>query len=200
MICGRLIPRSRSSQKALMQKQKLAAWMVAILVMVAFMHGSSQVKPATKNTRRAGTTTSAVNRNPAQAAHLNNLGAAYMNQQLFEKALKAFEQAAALDPGLREARVNRAIALLNLGRVEQARSILQPAAKLDPSDANAWYNLGLLEKNSTNPEPAVQAFLKVTELDANDADTWYFLGATYSQLKSYPQAIEAFEHALKINP
>ncbi len=26
-----------------------------------------------------------------EAARLNNLGAAYMNQQLFEKALKAFE-------------------------------------------------------------------------------------------------------------
>src|SRR5690242_20309448 len=86
-------PRSRSSEKALMQKQKLAAWMVAILAMVASLYGSSQVKPATKTTRPAGSTKPAVNRNPAQAAHLNNLGAAYMNQQLFEKALKAFEQA-----------------------------------------------------------------------------------------------------------
>ncbi len=30
----------------------------------------------------------------SEAARLNNLGAAYMNQQLFEKGLKAFEQAA----------------------------------------------------------------------------------------------------------
>ena len=32
--------------------------------------------------------------NPAEAARLNNLGAAYMNQQLFEKGLKSFQQAA----------------------------------------------------------------------------------------------------------
>ncbi|MCU1244090.1 MAG: tetratricopeptide repeat protein, partial [Candidatus Acidoferrum typicum] len=32
---------------------------------------------------------------PADAARLNNLGCAYMNQQLFEKALKYFEEAAA---------------------------------------------------------------------------------------------------------
>src|ERR1700721_1585836 len=31
-----------------------------------------------------------------EAARLNNIGAAYMNQQLFEKALKAFEPSAAL--------------------------------------------------------------------------------------------------------
>jgi cytochrome c-type biogenesis protein CcmH/NrfG len=33
--------------------------------------------------------------NPQEAARLNNIGVAYMNQQLFEKALKAFEQAGA---------------------------------------------------------------------------------------------------------
>ena len=31
----------------------------------------------------------------AEAARLNNLGAAYMNQQLFEKGLKAFQEAGA---------------------------------------------------------------------------------------------------------
>ena len=41
---------------------------------------------------------------------------------------------------------------------------------------------------------------KVTEFDPNDADAWYFLGSTHSQLKQYPEAIEAFEHALKIDP
>jgi len=35
---------------------------------------------------------------PAEAARLNNLGCAYMNQQLFEKGLKNFQDAAVLDP------------------------------------------------------------------------------------------------------
>ena len=35
---------------------------------------------------------------PVEAARLNNLGCAYMNQQLFEKGLKYFEGAAAADP------------------------------------------------------------------------------------------------------
>ena len=38
--------------------------------------------------------------NPVEAERLNNLGAAYMNQQLFEKGLKCFQQAAELDPKL----------------------------------------------------------------------------------------------------
>ncbi|HZR59148.1 MAG TPA: FG-GAP-like repeat-containing protein [Terriglobales bacterium] len=138
--------------------------------------------------------------NPAEAARLNNLGAAYMNQQLFEKGLKAFEQAAALDPKLQIAKLNQGIALVNLGRVDAAKPILEEAVKLNPKDAHAWYNLALLDKNSSSPQDAVEAFKHVIEIDPDDADTWYFLGSVYSQLKQFPQAIDAFNHALKVNP
>ena len=133
------------------------------------------------------------------AARLNNLGAAYMNQQLFEKALKEFEQAAALDSKLTIASMNQGIALLNLGRIDPARQILEQAVKQNPNDSHAWYNLGMLEKNSGNPQAAVGAFRRVTEIDPNDADTWYFLGASYAQDKQYAEAIDGFQHALKLN-
>ena len=136
----------------------------------------------------------------AEAARLNNLGAAYMNQQLFEKALKAFEQAVALDPKFQIAQMNQGIALLNLGRVDAARQFLEDAVKQNPNDPHAWYNLGMLEKNSGNPQAAAEAFRRVTEIDLNDADSWYFLGASYAQSKQYPEAIDAFQHALKLNP
>ena len=140
------------------------------------------------------------NDNPSEAARLNNLGAAYMNQQFFEKALKCFEDASRRDPKLQIARLNQGIALLNLGRVEPAKEILEDAAKRDPKDAHSWYNLGLLYKNSETPENTIGAFRHVTEIDPDDADTWYFLGAAYSQAKQFPQAIDAFEHAIKLNP
>jgi len=138
--------------------------------------------------------------NPQDAARLNNLGVAYMNQQLFEKGLKAFEEAAAKDTNLKVTTLNRGVALLNLQRVEEAKSLLEKAAQNDPQDAHAWYNLGLYSKNSSNPQAAISAFRRVTEIDPEDADTWYFLGSTYAQLKRYPEAIAAFERALKLDP
>jgi len=134
------------------------------------------------------------------AARLNNLGAAYMGQQLFEKALKTFQQAASLDPKLRLTRVNEGIAELNLGHVDGARTILERASKTDPNDLHVWYNLGLLYRNTDDAKAAVDAFHRVTDFDPNDADTWYFLGASYAQIKQFPQALEAFHHALKVNP
>src|SRR5438132_10668132 len=135
-----------------------------------------------------------------EAARLNNLGVAYMNQQLFEKALKEFEGAAALDPKQQSAQINRGIALLNLQRVDEAKRILEEAIKRDPKDPHAWYNLALLYKNTSDTQAAADAFRHVTEIDPNDADSWYFLGSVYAQAKQYPQAIEAFQHALKLNP
>jgi tetratricopeptide (TPR) repeat protein len=138
--------------------------------------------------------------NPAEGARLNNLGAAYMNQQLFEKGLKSFQQAAELDPKLTIARLNEAIALLNLQKIDEAKASLEDALKQDPRNPTAWYNLGLLAKNTGDAQAAIDAFHHVTEFDANDADTWYFLGASYVQAKQFPPAIEAFQHALRLNP
>jgi tetratricopeptide (TPR) repeat protein len=137
---------------------------------------------------------------PQEAARLNNIGVAYMNQQLFEKALKEFEEAAAADRTLQVTTVNRGVALLNLQRLDEARALLEKAIKDNPKDAHAWYNLGLDYKNSADASAAVDAFRRVTETDPNDADSWYFLGSAYAQLKQFPEAIDAFEHALKLDP
>src|SRR5437762_3368328 len=137
---------------------------------------------------------------PADAARLNNLGSAYMNQQLFEKGLKYFQDAAAADPNLRAAKINQGIAQLALAHVDEAKKVLDDAAKSDPKDPHVWYALGMLNKNSSDPQAAIEDFKHVIELDDSDADTWYFLGTVYSQLKQFPQAIDAFDHALKLNP
>ena len=137
---------------------------------------------------------------PAEAARLNNLGCAYMNQQLFEKALNSFQQAARLDPKLAIARLNQAVALLNLQRVDEAKKLLLEVTESNAKNPHAWYNLGLLFKNSGEPQAAADALKKVTQIDDSDPDAWYMLGTVYVQMKQFPEAIDAFQHALKLNP
>jgi tetratricopeptide (TPR) repeat protein len=161
----------------------IGVFLATIVIFAATPQSGSTVKP-----------------DSTEAPRLNNLGVAYMNQQLFEKALKEFEQAAALDPKFQIAQMNQGIASLNMGRVDAARQLLEQTVKRNPGDPHAWYNLGMLEKNSANSQSAVDAFRRVTEIDPDDADTWYFLGAAYAQNKQYPEAIDAFQHALKLNP
>jgi tetratricopeptide (TPR) repeat protein len=138
--------------------------------------------------------------NSLEAAHHNNLGCAYMNQQLFEKGLKEFQAAIQADPKLAMAKVNEGVAYLNLQKVDEAKASLEEALKQDPKNPNAWYSLGLLAKNTGDAQASIDAFKRVTEIDPSDADTWYFLGTAYVQAKQFPPAIDAFERALKINP
>ncbi len=138
--------------------------------------------------------------NAIEAARLNNIGCAYMNQQLFEKGLKSFQQAAEADPKLTIARLNEGVAYLNQQKVDEAKSAFENALKQDSKSPTAWYGLGMLAKNTGDAAGAIDAFKHVIEIDSNDSDTWYFLGTAYVEAKQFPQAIEAFEHALKLNP
>jgi tetratricopeptide (TPR) repeat protein len=136
----------------------------------------------------------------AEAAEQNNLGVAYMNRQQQKQALEEFQKAAALDPDLEAARLNQAIALLNLQQFPQAQSILAEASKREPRNPRVWYNLGLIEKSLGHPDASARDFERVAALDPSDADCRYFLGQGYMALRDYPTAIAAFESTLNRNP
>src|SRR5947209_1231850 len=74
--------------------------------------------------------------NPIEATRLNNLGVAYMNQQLFEKALNQFQLAAEADAKLAIARLNQGVAYLNLQKVDEAKTAFDDALKQDPKSPN----------------------------------------------------------------
>ena len=136
----------------------------------------------------------------AQAAAHNNLGVAYMDRQEQKQALAEFNKSWTLDPHLYAARLNQAVALLNLQQYSQAQSILNEAAKREPTNPRVWYNLGLLEKSSGRADASAADFARAAEIDPADADTQYFLGQDYMAGHEYPKAIAAFARALKINP
>jgi tetratricopeptide (TPR) repeat protein len=135
----------------------------------------------------------------AEAVRLNNLGAAYMNQQQFARALSLFRQAAALNPKMEMAKVNQGIALANLQKYDQAAAVLNASLKRDPGNAHAWYTLGLVYKNQADPKKSLGAFEAASRLAPQDADVFYFIGLVQSELDQEEKAVAAFEHALALN-
>src|SRR5215472_14452904 len=136
----------------------------------------------------------------AEAAKLNNLGVAMMNQQLMEKAVVKFDAAYKLDPLLAVAELNKGIALLNQQKLPEAEAALQQAAAKDPDNPRIWYNLGLVHRGEGKTDEAISDFQKVLKIDPNDPDAYYFLGTFYSQKQEYPKATDRFQQALKLNP
>jgi tetratricopeptide (TPR) repeat protein len=136
----------------------------------------------------------------AEAAKLNNLGTAMMNQQLLEQAAAKFTAAYQLDPSLIRAEVNRGIALIYLQKMPEARQALEQAAAQDPKDPHIWYALGISYRIEAQYPQALESFQKSAALDPEDADTHYFLGSVYLELHQPEQALTEFQTALRLNP
>src|ERR1051326_9603157 len=132
-----------------------------------------------------------------EAVHFNNLGAAYMNQQQFARSLNLFRQAAALDPKLEIAKLNEAIALVNLQRYGAAETLLNGLLKKNPANARAWYTLGLIYKNQAASEKSLHTFEAAAKLVPDDPDVFYFIGLAYSELDQNEKAVAAFQHVLE---
>src|SRR5438445_421205 len=136
----------------------------------------------------------------SEAARLNSIGVAYMNQQRFADAQKQFESALKSQPDYLLAKLNLGISLLSQQKSEDARKALQEAAEKLPGDPYAWYNLGLVYKDISEQEKAIEAFQHVTEIAPTEPDAFYFIGYLNTQLQRYDAAIAAFQSALAVFP
>ncbi|HWX53525.1 MAG TPA: FG-GAP-like repeat-containing protein [Verrucomicrobiae bacterium] len=167
---------------------KLNFALLLLLAAVAQPQRSSVPSPK----RQAGAT--------AEAVHLNNLGAAYMNQQQFARALNLFRRAAALNPKLEIAKINEGIALANLQKYDAAATLLNTLLKRDAGNAHIWYTLGLAYKNQAKSEKSLDAFAAAARLAPNDPDVFYFIGLAQSELGQNEKAVPAFQHVLELDP
>jgi tetratricopeptide (TPR) repeat protein len=135
-----------------------------------------------------------------EAARLNNLGTAFMGQQLFSQAAANFAEAARVDPSLTLAKTNEGIALLYQQKLAEAEPLLDAAAKADPNDPHNWYALGLLYRNLNETKQALDAFQRAAALRPDDPDTHYMLATIYLELDDLPSAAAAYRKTLELNP
>jgi len=135
-----------------------------------------------------------------EAARLNNLGTAFMNQQLLEKAAAKFSQAYEADSSLGLAKINEGIAWLYLQKFPEAQKALDVAAAKAPRDPHTWYALGLLYRNENQPKQALESFNKALAIDPADPDTHYLAASVDLELADLPAAIVEFRKALELSP
>lgn len=70
---------------------------------------------------------------PVTAADWNALGGTYLNEGRYDLAIKAFDQAIAIEPGYARAYFNKGQALAKLGRHSEAIDAYNRAIELDPA-------------------------------------------------------------------
>ena len=134
------------------------------------------------------------------AARANNIGVAYMNQQLTEKALQKFVDARQADAAAVTPLINEGLAYLYLRKLPEAEESLRKATTLDPASVRAWYGLGVTHFSGGNQDAALEAFKHALALDPKDPDVQYFVGTIYLSQKRYDDAVGDFNAALSVSP
>jgi Tfp pilus assembly protein PilF len=130
-------------------------------------------------------------------AALSALGAGMMGQYRCADAARAFEEVVRLSPGMAQARVNLAIALLNRqeeGDEERALELVDEVVRTDADDARARYVRGLIRLHRGEPGAARRDFEHAAQ--GEDAYAAYLAGQCCAMLRRPDEALAWYERAI----
>lgn len=124
------------------------------------------------------------------------LGYAYMEKNLLDKAVECFENSIKSKYDNVAARGLLAFVLNRKGNVTEARSLWQKNLKDDPTNPIIWINMGLSLENEEKYEEALEHYKKAAALKPGDKELQINLGNVYAGLNRYNDALHSYNMAL----
>jgi tetratricopeptide (TPR) repeat protein len=134
-------------------------------------------------------------------------------EQAAQRGIKAGEQALALKPDTAEyyrvlgtlcGQVVPANVLMGITYAKRAKDAIDKAVAKDPKSPSAYLARGVgnyyLAGLGGGYDTAIADFRKTLELDAKNADAWLWLGLALRKQNKDPEARQAFERSLALNP
>ena len=146
---------------------------------------------------------------PADAQAQVNLGLSLQKVGKDDEAAAALRKGTALDPGNLPAWVVLAKLDARRGRHDQAVVALEAARRLDPTNAETLVQLGHSYSRLGRDDEAQKAFGAAADMGEatgapanlrNDPSPRYNQGVLLARLERYPEALQAYDKALAINP
>jgi predicted O-linked N-acetylglucosamine transferase (SPINDLY family) len=117
-----------------------------------------------------------------------------------EEALKRYEAAIGLKPGLARAHFNRGNILLDKGDATSALAAYERAITYKPDSAAAHYNMGNAHLRLGNTGEAIAACRQAIALNPDFADAHVGLGIALGKLGEHRDAIASYRQAVQIKP
>ncbi|MGK7932696.1 MAG: protein kinase [Microcystaceae cyanobacterium] len=116
-----------------------------------------------------------------------------------EKMLQTCEEAINFRPQSSHGWNCKGTALDELDRQKEAIQSFNTAIQQDPNSFEAWHNRGLLYAELENQVQAEADLKQAIQLNLNTSHvSWNDLGQLYYRFEDYPQAIEAYQEAVKL--
>jgi Tfp pilus assembly protein PilF len=130
----------------------------------------------------------------------NNRGTGLLEQFAYDQAIAAFQEALRIDPSVRLARINLAIAQFYAGRTDEAAVNAEEAQADYPDAPEPAFLLGLIAKARNQPDQAIRQFERVLRVDRDDPGTRINLAMVLLDQRRYREAATLAESALAIEP
>ena len=140
--------------------------------------------------------------NPRDPMSHTNLGIYFQKHGQMREAIMEYETAASLtsDPGLlAQTYANLGAAHRALGDDEQSHKDFDQSLRFNPNQYNAWFGLGLLAQKQGKLDEAISDLSRSVELQPT-AQGYLELGRMLAQAGHVPEALDAYQQALKISP
>jgi tetratricopeptide (TPR) repeat protein len=141
-----------------------------------------------------------VKKNPNSPRGYNNLGLAYSEKGMYEKAIAAYEYCIAMYPSYRTAYVNLGVAYAVTGRINAAVTIFLKAVAMDPDNTIAYTNLGRAYLESGRSLEAVESYRKAIELNPNNSSAFHGLATAYVRLNLLDDALATYTRLMALSP
>lgn len=135
-----------------------------------------------------------------EAVLVNNRGVALYYRGACEAARDAFLKALELMPDYAEAHNNLGLVFSRLGEGERAVESFRKALTADPKMGEAYNNLGFLYHTTAQFDRAAQMFGLAIENTGDSSVAYANLGNTYYAMKNPEKAVEAWKHAVDLDP
>jgi Flp pilus assembly protein TadD len=134
------------------------------------------------------------------AVFLKTLGAGYSRKGREEDALRLYEEAGRLYPGLPDVHYNAGVSLQKLGRLDEAAGKYRRALDLDPAMAAARDNFGILLARMGRYGEAIEEARRAVELEPRNASARGNLAAAYCGCGRLDEGIREYRMAVEIDP
>jgi tetratricopeptide (TPR) repeat protein len=141
-----------------------------------------------------------ISKNPLEERAFRNLGIAYRQRGMFDKAIELQKKAIELDPDNAEAHNNLGFAYYSKGLLGKAIEHYRKALKLIPQGYKIHNNLAIAYEESGNIDKAIEHYSFAVKLNPDFALGHYNLGHLFLVKKSFLKAIEHFQAAIRIDP
>ena len=141
-----------------------------------------------------------VRKSPHKSRSYVNLGFAYMNAGIFDKALEAAQKGIEIDPKNAMAYYCCSVALQKVGDLNKAIVMGRKSLEIDPELYMVHYTLAGFYFEKGEYEEAAEAFRRFLKVYPYFPNVHHLLAVVYASQKQFDKARGEFEFEIRINP